>query len=141
MPDDYYGYFNLGAGATPLAPASFSTGYQMESYFGRVNYNLMDKYLFTATGRFDGSSRFGNNNKFAFFPSGAFAWRVSKENFLKDSKTISDLKLRVSYGLTGNSAIGSYHSLANLSSNAYVFGGRTSGVSIGTLANPALKWE
>src|SRR5258708_7667496 len=141
MPDDYYGYFNLGAGATPLAPASFSTGYQMESYFGRVNYNLMDKYLFTATGRFDGSSRFGNNNKFAFFPSGAFAWRVSKENFLKDSKTISDLKLRVSYGLTGNSAIGSYHSLANLSSNAYVFGGRTSGVSIGTLANPDLKWE
>lgn len=141
MPDDYYSYFNLGAGATPLAPSSVSTGYQMESYFGRLNYNLMGKYLFTATGRFDGSSRFGENNKFAFFPSGAFAWRVSKEDFLKNNKTISDLKLRVSYGLTGNSAIGSYRSQANLTTNSYIFNGRTTGVSISSLANPDLKWE
>ncbi|MCW3109749.1 MAG: TonB-dependent receptor plug [Segetibacter sp.] len=141
MPDDYYSYFNLGAGATPQAPASSSSEYQMTSYFGRANYNLRDKYLFTATGRFDGSSRFGDNNKFAFFPSAAFAWRISKEAFLADSRAISDWKLRLSYGLTGNSAIGSYRSLANLSTNSYIFGGRTSGVSIGSLANPDLKWE
>ncbi len=141
MPDDYYNYFNLGAGATPQAPSSAASAYQMSSYFGRVNYNLNDKYLFTATGRFDGSSRFGENNKFAFFPSAAIAWRISKEAFLAEISVISDWKLRLSYGLTGNSAIGSYRSLANLSTNAYIFGGRASGVAIGTLANPDLKWE
>jgi TonB-linked SusC/RagA family outer membrane protein len=141
MPDDYYSYYNLGAGATPQAPTSSSSEYQITSYFSRANYNLKDKYLFTATGRFDGSSRFGDNNKFAFFPSAALAWRISKEAFLADSRAISDWKLRVSYGLTGNSAIGSYRSLANLSTNSYIFGGRSTGVSIGTLANPNLKWE
>lgn len=141
MPDDYYSYFNLGAGATPQAPSSTSSGYQMESYFGRANYSVKGKYLFTATGRFDGSSRFGENNKFAFFPSAAFAWRISREDFLKDSRIISEWKLRTSYGLTGNSAIGSYRSIANLATNAYIFGGRFTGVSIGTLANPNLKWE
>lgn len=141
MPDDYYAYYNLSAGATPLAPTSSSSAYQMESYFGRVNYNLKSRYLFTATGRFDGSSRFGANNKFAFFPSGAFAWRISQEDFLKESKLVSDWKLRVSYGYTGNSAIGSYRSLANLATNSYSFGSRVTGVSIGTLANPDLKWE
>lgn len=141
MPDDYYQYFNLGAGATPLAPGSSSSAYQMESYFSRVNYTLKSKFLFTVTGRFDGSSRFGDNNKFAFFPSGAFAWKLSDEDFLKNSKIISNLKLRISYGLTGNSAIGSYRSLANLSTNTYIFGARTTGASIGRLANPDLKWE
>ncbi|MBY0480257.1 MAG: TonB-dependent receptor [Chitinophagaceae bacterium] len=141
MPDDYYEYSNLGAGATPLAPSSYANAYQMKSYFGRINYTLNNKYLFTATSRFDGSSRFGDNNKFAFFPSGAFAWKISEENFLKNNKTISNLKLRLSYGLTGNSTIGSYRSLASLSTNSYIFGSRVTGVSIGRLANPDLKWE
>lgn len=142
MPDDYYQYFNLGAGATPNAPSSQTNSYQMASYFSRVNYNFLNKYLFTVTGRFDGSSRFGENNKFAFFPSGAFAWRVSEEGFLKDNSLISDMKLRLGYGLTGNSSIGSYRSLANLSTNSYVFGnGRVTGSAIGRLANPNLKWE
>jgi len=142
MPDDYYSYFNLGAGAIPVAPGSSSNSYQMESYFGRLNYTLKEKYLFTATGRFDGSSRFGSNNQFAFFPSAAVAWRVSEESFLKNNPTISNLKVRASYGLTGNSEIGSYRSLANLSTNTYVFGGtRASGSAIGRLANPDLRWE
>lgn len=142
MPDDYFSYFNLAAGATPLAPTSTTNAYQMESYFGRINYSLMDKYLFTLTGRFDGSSRFGENNKFAFFPSAAFAWKVSEEDFLKGSPAISNLKLRASYGLTGNSEIGSYRSLAGLSTNAYIFGNnRASGSTIGRLANPDLRWE
>lgn len=142
MPDDYYSYFNLVAGSTPLAPSSSTNSYQMESYFGRLNYNFNEKYLFTLTGRFDGSSRFGKNNQFAFFPSAAAAWRVSEEGFLKNNRTISNLKLRASYGLTGNSEIGSYRSLANLSTNAYVFGNtRVSGSAIGQLANPDLQWE
>ena len=142
MPDDYFSYFNLAAGATPLAPTSTTNAYQMESYFGRFNYSLMDKYLFTLTGRFDGSSRFGENNKFAFFPSAALAWKVSEEDFLKNSEAISNLKVRASYGLTGNSEIGSYRSLAGLSTNAYILGNkRASGSAIGRLANPDLKWE
>ncbi len=142
MPDDYYSYNNLGAGAVPLAPSSSLGGFQMQSYFGRVNYNFNEKYLLTATGRADGSSRFGTNNKFAFFPSAAFAWRVSNEDFLKNSSLVSNLKLRTSYGLTGNSDIGSYKSLANLSTNSYIIGGaRASGSAIGRLANPNLQWE
>ncbi|MBC7921542.1 MAG: TonB-dependent receptor [Ferruginibacter sp.] len=141
-PDDYYAYNNLGAGSTPLAPSSSTNSYQMESYFGRLNYNFRDKYLLTATGRFDGSSRFGKNNKFAFFPSAAVAWRISQEDFLINNGIVSNLKLRASYGLTGNSEIGSYRSSANLSTNSYIFGGiRASGSTIGTLANPELKWE
>lgn len=142
FPDNYYSFNNLGAGAVTTAPSSSTNSYQLESYFGRINYNLKEKYLLTVTGRFDGSSRFGANNKFAFFPSAALGWRVSQEDFLKDSKTISNLKLRLSYGITGNSEIGSYRSLANLSTNTYAFGGsRASGSAIGTLANPDLKWE
>ncbi|WP_426091804.1 SusC/RagA family TonB-linked outer membrane protein [Flavobacterium sp. DSR3-2] len=142
MPDDYYSFFNLGAGATPLAPSSSTNSYQMESYFGRVNYNLKDKYLLTLTGRFDGSSRFGKNNQFAFFPSAAAAWRLSEEDFLKNNPTISNLKIRTSYGITGNSEIGSYRSLANLSTNTYIFGDtRASGSAIGRLANADLQWE
>lgn len=142
MPDDYYSWNNLGAGATPLAPGSSTGAFQMQSYFGRFNYNFKEKYLLTATGRADGSSRFGANNKFAFFPSAAVAWRMSNEDFLKGNNIISNLKLRGSYGLTGNSEIGSYKSQANLSTNSYIIGGvRVSGSAIGRLANPELQWE
>lgn len=142
LPDNYYQYYNLGVSANPLPPTSSYTGYQMASYFARANYNLNDKILVTATGRFDGSSRFGANNKFAFFPSAAVAWRVSQEDFLKSSSLISDFKIRASYGLTGNSEISSYQSQANLASNTSVFGGqRATGTVINTLANPDLRWE
>src|SRR5690606_29625356 len=101
-----------------------------------------DKYLFTLTGRLDGSSKFGSSNKYAFFPSAAFAWRVAEEDFLRDSEAISDLKLRTSYGQTGNTEIGVYQSLANLAPATAIFdAARASGVGIGTLANPNLKWE
>lgn len=142
LPDDYYAYNNLGAGSVPLAPSSSTNSYQMQSYFGRINYNYKNKYLVTGTGRFDGSSRFGANNKFAFFPSAAIAWKVSQEDFLRNVRSLSNLKLRASYGLTGNSEIGSYRSLANLSTNSYIFGNsRVTGSAIGRLANPNLQWE
>ena len=100
---DYFGFNNLGAGATLPAVGSSASKFAFNSYFGRVNYSLDNKYLFTLTGRADGSSRFGENDKFAFFPSGAIAWKVSEEEFLKGNNTISNLKLRTSFGLTGNS--------------------------------------
>ncbi|MBS7563892.1 TonB-dependent receptor [Mucilaginibacter sp. Bleaf8] len=140
--DDFFQYFNLGAGSNPQAPSSYFYKWSMNSYFGRLNYTLNEKYLFTVTGRYDGSSKFGENKKYAFFPSAAFAWRVSEEGFLKNNKTISNLKFRTSYGLTGNSEITPYNSLAFLTNSTAIFGGtRASGTSISTLANPDLKWE
>jgi TonB-linked SusC/RagA family outer membrane protein len=94
------------------------------------------------TGRADGSSRFGPNNKFAYFPSAAFAWRVSEEGFWKKNDLISNLKLRTSYGLTGNSEIRSYEYLDLLSNNAAILNEvRVPGTGLGRLANPDLKWE
>lgn len=140
--DDFYKYYNLSAGANPNTPSSGTYKWTMNSYFGRVNYKLYKKYLFTVTGRLDGSSRFGSNNKRAFFPSVAFAWRVSKENFLKGNKTISNLKLRTSYGETGNSEIDQYKSLSTLSTGTAILDGkRAPSVGISRLANPNLKWE
>ena len=140
---DYFGYNNLGAGSTLPAVSSGASKFAFNSYFGRINYSLSNKYLFTVTGRADGSSRFGENDKFAFFPSGAFAWKVSEEDFLRGNKVISNLKLRTSFGLTGNSEIPSYSSLSLLSSNygAIFNDTRVSGTGISRLANPDLKWE
>lgn len=143
FPSDYFKFNNIGAGADNLAVGSNAFREALNSYFGRINYNLFGKYLFTVTGRSDGSSKFGNNNKFAFFPSAAFAWRLSDENFLASNETISNLKLRLSYGLTGNSEIPPYSSLSLLSSNyATIRGGnRVGGTGLLRLANPDLKWE
>lgn len=140
---DYFGFNNLGAGATLPAVGSGASSFAFNSYFGRINYSLSNKYLFTFTGRADGSSRFGENSKFAFFPSGAFAWKISEEEFMSKNTVISNLKLRTSYGLTGNSEIPSYSSLSLLSSNyATIYNDtRVSGTGISRLANPNLKWE
>lgn len=140
---DYFGFNNLGAGATNPAVSSGASRFAFNSYFGRLNYTLSNKYLFTLTGRSDGSSKFGENHKFAFFPSGAVAWRVSEEGFLKGNTLISNLKLRASYGLTGNSEIPAYSSLSLLSSNfATIYSdARVAGTGINRLANPDLRWE
>ena len=112
------------------------------SYFTRANYGLLDRYLFTLSGRVDGSSKFGAGNRYAFFPSAAFAWRASDESFIKALGLFDDLKVRTSYGRTGNQDIGNYAALATLSSTVYVFGGgRAIGFVPGGLANPDLKWE
>lgn len=140
---DYFGFNNLGAGATNPAVSSGASRFAFNSYFGRLNYTLSNKYLFTLTGRSDGSSKFGENHKFAFFPSGAVAWRLSEEGFLKGNTLISNLKLRASYGLTGNSEIPAYSSLSLLSSNfATIYSdARVAGTGINRLANPDLRWE
>lgn len=142
LSDDFFSWNNLGQAKTQSI-ASSAFGWQMASFFARVNYALLNKYLVTVTGRSDGSSKFGKNNRYAFFPSAAAGWRMSEESFLASAKGwLSNLKLRLSYGVTGNSDIGEYRSLPILGSTTYVFGGnRTPGITIGELANPDLKWE
>lgn len=142
LSDDFFSWNKLEQAKSQSLKSDF-LGWQMESYFARLNYSLKNKYLITATGRVDGSSKFGKNNKYAFFPSAALGWRVAEESFMESTKAwLSNLKLRLSYGLTGNSDIGQYRSLAMLGSATYVFGGdRAPGMVIGELANPDLKWE
>ncbi len=114
------------------------------SYFSRVQYGYKDKYLLSASLRTDGSSRFGQNNKYGVFPSASLGWRVIEEGFMKALPAVSDLKLRVSYGVNGNNNIPNYGSIATLGSYGYV-AGSTQAVVIGqapnVLANPDLKWE
>jgi TonB-linked SusC/RagA family outer membrane protein len=139
---DYPGPNNLGAASKPLPGGSRRSAYSFNSYFGRVNYTYKEKYLLTATARADGSSKFGANSKYALFPSGAIAWKANEEHFLKDSKVISNLKLRASYGVTGNSEIDAYSSLSVLGNYAAIFNDtRINGVGTNRLANPDLKWE
>ncbi|WP_255539674.1 SusC/RagA family TonB-linked outer membrane protein [Longitalea luteola] len=114
----------------------------LASFLGRLNYRLLDRYLFTFTFRADASSRFGENNKWGYFPSGAFAWRVKEENFLKEVDAISDLKFRASYGATGNQELPSYLSIKQYTANSYVLNRtRVTGFSQNNLPNPDLSWE
>ncbi|AXY75422.1 TonB-dependent receptor [Paraflavitalea soli] len=140
---DYFEANNLGASSKPMPGSSARARFAFNSYFGRFNYVLDDKYLFTLTGRVDGSSKFGPNNKYAFFPSAAVAWRVSDENFMKNSAVISNMKLRASVGQTGNSEIPTYSALSLLGSDyaAIINNTRTAGVGLGRLGNPDLRWE
>jgi len=136
-----YGTNNLGAGSS-FNPASNSIRHTLASALGRINYRLMDKYLLTFTFRADGSSRFGANRKWGYFPSGAAAWRMSDEQFIQHIEAISDLKLRVSYGWSGNQEIGSYNSLLQYGTNSYgLNGSRVVGTSPNNIANPDLSWE
>ena len=98
-------YKMLVSGATKADANSTETFFSFLSYFGRLNYKFSNKYLFGFTGRVDASSRFGANNRYGFFPSASVGWIVSEEEFIKDIPQISYLKLRASYGLTGNAEI------------------------------------
>jgi len=123
----------------------YGTGFtenSLSSFMGRVNYTLMNKYLVTLSGRYDGSSVLAPDHKWDFFPSVAVAWKVQEEKFLESLYWINELKLRASYGITGNSAVNPYSTSGPLSRNPYVFG---SAAGIGYLPqlvqNPLLKWE
>ncbi len=135
----------LQGGPDILTPTSNRREWALESLLGRLNYNYNSKYLFTFTYRRDGSSRFGTNNKWANFPSVALGWKINNEEFFKNSglsKTINSLKLRGSWGITGNSEIPVYNSLANLSEYNYLFGsGYVLGLADERLENSDLKWE
>jgi TonB-linked SusC/RagA family outer membrane protein len=140
--DTYFQFNNLGAGATALAPSSGASAYGLNSYFARVNYALLNKYLVTFTGRIDGSSKFGTANQYAFFPSAAFAWRITEEEFMKNVPSISNFKIRASYGATGNSEIPAYRALAGMANYDVIFGGaRNIGIGVGRMSNSNLQWE
>ncbi|MFB2117646.1 SusC/RagA family TonB-linked outer membrane protein [Parapedobacter sp. 2B3] len=143
LPNDQVKWNNLSLGEL-LTNNSDAASTQGVSSMVRLNYNFKDKYLFTFTARRDGSSVFGVDNKYATFPSAAFAWIASDESFLKDHTFVDLLKLRLSYGAVGNQAISPYQSLARVGSALYVFGDG-SPYSIGSIplsmANSQLKWE
>lgn len=140
--DSYFLYNNLGAGSSPQAPSSNGQAYGLNSYFARINYSLQNKYLITLTGRADGSSKFGTENQYAFFPSAALAWRVIEEDFMKNIPSISNLKIRASYGATGNSEIPAYRALAGMGNYNVIFDGtRNIGIGTNRMANSTLQWE
>lgn len=142
---DLYGFNRLDAASTITGVRSTKTENLLISFFGRLNYTYNDKYLFTFTLRRDGSSRFGEDHRWGYFPSGAFAWRMDKEEFIRNLNLFSTLKLRAGYGLTGNDQIGSYASYALMANTHLTFDGstNTAGTHInqGTPENPNLKWE
>jgi TonB-linked SusC/RagA family outer membrane protein len=134
---------SLQGGAQRPTVSSGASDWTLVSYLTRLNYNLSDRYLLTVTGRYDGSSRFGENNKWAFFPSAALAWRVIDESFMEDQGFFDDLKVRVSYGLTGNQAVDPYNSLAGMEVVESAIGSvNTISFAPGSRSpNPDLKWE
>ncbi|MBC3784640.1 SusC/RagA family TonB-linked outer membrane protein [Spirosoma utsteinense] len=145
LPSDDPLSVNMQNGSKPQIPTSGRQDWSLQSLLGRVNYNLKDRYLFTVTFRRDGSSKFGPNNKWATFPSGAIGWRLANEPFFVNSglgKVFNDVKFRASYGLTGNSQIPVYRSLGGLVPFNYVLGsGLVAGYGPDRIANPDLKWE
>ena len=144
---DFFGYNNLGAGTNAQLGDvySYKNSQKLISFFGRVNYNFLGRYMLTATLRHDGSSVFGDNNKWGTFPSVSLAWRASDEAFLKDISWLDNLKLRAGFGVTGNqSGIAAYNSLAVLSPSgaAYFDGTEWKNSYVQTRnVNPDLKWE
>ncbi|MFV0329701.1 MAG: SusC/RagA family TonB-linked outer membrane protein [Dysgonomonas sp.] len=140
--DDFYEYYNIGNGTERPSLESKHERWTMNSYFMRIAYSHDNKYMVTATGRVDGSSKFGPNNKYGFFPSIGLGWMASNENFLKDNTIISKLKPHASFGVTGNSEIGVYASLPTLSQSKVIIGNQLQIVSyLDKMANPNLKWE
>ena len=135
-------FYNLGGGADPLIPNSNFSEWELVSYIGRANYSFDDRFLLTFNARYDGTSVFSDGNKWAFFPSGAVAWNVKNESFLADNDLLSTAKIRASYGITGNRAIGPYSTLARFSNAFTVQGGSlVSAVTPSAVSNPSLTWE
>ncbi|MGS0527745.1 hypothetical protein ACU8V7_23710 [Zobellia nedashkovskayae] len=140
---DAYLFYNTEGGNDIRDFDSFYQKETLASFAGRLNYSIKDRYLFTFTGRYDGSSKLSAGNKWNFFPSAAFAWRASQESFLQNADWLNNLKFRVSYGEAGNdSTVGAYSSLAFLSPSNYLFGENPGvGKTIAGLPNEYLTWE
>ncbi|MEC3908816.1 TonB-dependent receptor [Tamlana sp. 2201CG12-4] len=133
---------NIGLGTNALSPSSLYRKETLQSYFGRLDYNFKSKYYITATYRADGASQFAEGNKWAYFPSIAGSWRLSNEPFIKNISAISNMKLRVSFGNTGNLRINPYDSFAILSPNRFGINNEIVSAAVPvTLGNKGLKWE
>lgn len=142
LPNDDFGLNDMGLGTPSSITSSYNDDDKLLSFFGRVNYDFNGRYLLAATFRADGSSKFGDHNKWGYFPAVSGAWRIKEENFLANVEWISDFKLRAGYGLAGNNRIGSYNSLALMNSVLAAMGGSIKpGYAATTIPNPDLKWE
>jgi len=139
FPNDVTRYLNS---AIRQVSSSGENSWSLLAYFARANYSFMDRYLFSASMRREGSSRFGANNKWGNFPAFSAGWRISEESFMPQTTWITDLKVRGSYGITGNNAIGNYSSLSNMAISNYVLGGNiANGQRLANFANANLGWE
>lgn len=141
---DDLGYNNISAASITNPTKRTITPRQLVSFMGRVNYSLMDKYLFSVSARVDGSSVFGKNSKWGVFPAGSFAWRINQEDWLVDVNWLTNLKLRLSAGSVGNQAISPYQTQGLVDSYYMKFGDENALVGYlpsGQLQNPDLKWE
>lgn len=136
-------FYDIGAGTQAGGPtvSSNRTQWTMQSYLGRINYNLKNRYLLTVSARADGSSKFGAQNRWAYFPSAALAWKVSDEKFFQSIGVISTAKLRVSAGKTGNQEIGVNRAITTYIRGNYSFGGNVVNNYIPRVGNQNLKWE
>ena len=135
-------YHRLGDASQITGASTNLVEWALLSYMGRVNYDYKGKYLLTASARADGSSRFGENNKFGFFPSAAFGWNLHQEEFMKNSSFVDQLKFRVSYGSIGNQAITPYQTQALLARTAYAWDNTAAfGYRPNSIGNPDLRWE
>lgn len=143
LPFDSQSYNNVGSAGEVLGVGSNYQKWRLLSYTGRLNYQWMGRYLFTATARADGSSRFAEGNKWGFFPSAALAWKITEEPFFNVSASaISELKFRLSYGETGNTGIDPYQTFSTLNTSSYAFGDNGApGFVPQSISNPNLKWE
>ncbi len=138
----YENITTLNVASTAVTSTTLKTTYTTASFFGRASYEYMDKYLFTASVRRDGSSRFGADAKWGTFPSLSAGWKINEENFMKNIKSINLLKLRSSLGTSGNDRIGEYNYLSQLGTYYSAFGGtKQIGAAASNIANPELKWE
>lgn len=135
-------WYNTGSAATIDGISSYLTEWALISYLGRLNYSFDDKYLFTVTGRADGSSKLAEGHKWAFFPSAAFAWKAGEETFVRNMDVFSSLKFRISYGIVGNDAVDPYSTQASITQSLYDWGGNPAiGFAPGAIANRSLGWE
>jgi TonB-linked SusC/RagA family outer membrane protein len=135
-------FYNLGSASQVSGVGTALTQWALLSYMARVNYDYKEKYLLTATLRADGSSRFGANNKFGYFPSVAVGWNISSESFLQNARWLDMAKLRMSYGSTGNQAINPYQTQPILQRTSYAWDENAAfGYRPGTIGNPDLRWE
>ena len=148
FPNDGLGYDNLGSGEYAkeegeIDMGSYRNDSKLISFFGRVSYDYAGKYMFTASLRHEGSSKFGADNKWGNFPAVSAGWRISEEPFMKNVKWVSDLKLRADYGVTGNQDFGSYISLNTMTGFGYYFyNGKYFQVwGPSKNVNPDLRWE
>jgi TonB-dependent starch-binding outer membrane protein SusC len=139
---DAVSFWNLGGGAVTQIPSSSLTEGKLASFYSRVNYGFNDKYLITFNARYDGSSNFSKNHKWAFFPSGAIAWNMKNEPFMNNISAINQWKWRGSYGVTGNQAIAAYQTLARLTNVFSIVNGvAVNAVRPSSVANDDLTWE